>query len=239
MDSSKSDVQLDWRRTAQTGLPEVVLGQSKSIDQLLSIVDSCIAEKRMIFMTRIDSDKADVLIERFADKLHYHAESRTLYVAPSTQIDTKSQLDANSESDDVAQVAIVSAGTSDTPVVAEIEQTLLYLGVSSDRYIDVGVAGLWRLTDIAEQLNRYPVIVAVAGMEGALFSVLAGLVKAPVVAVPSSVGYGVSAGGHIALHSALSSCAPGLAVVNIDNGFGAAALAVKILNASGACDVSL
>ncbi|MFK7856690.1 MAG: nickel pincer cofactor biosynthesis protein LarB [Granulosicoccus sp.] len=233
MDSSKSDVKLDWRRTAQTGLPEVVLGQSKSIDQLLSIVDSCIAEKRMIFMTRIASDKADALIERFADKIYYHVESRTLSVGITTQTD------ANSESDDVAQVAIVSAGTSDTPVVAEIEQTLRYLGVSSDRYIDVGVAGLWRLTDIAEQLNQYPVIVAVAGMEGALFSVLAGLVKAPVVAVPSSVGYGVSAGGHIALHSALSSCSPGLAVVNIDNGFGAAALAVKILNASGACDVSL
>ena len=95
------------------------------------------------------------------------------------------------------------------------------------------------MTDIAEELNTYPVLIAVAGMEGALFSVLAGLTHAPVIAVPSSVGYGVAAGGHVALQSALSSCAPGLAVVNIDNGFGAAALARKILNASSVCDVSL
>lgn len=127
------------------------------------------------------------------------------------------------------RVAIVAAGTSDHALVAEIEQCLLFLNVASQSYIDVGVAGLWRLTQIADELDRYPLLIAVAGMEGALFSVLAGLVSSPVIAVPSSVGYGVSADGHAALNCALASCAPGIAVVNIDNGFGAAALALKML----------
>ena len=128
-------------------------------------------------------------------------------------------------------MGIVAAGTSDHALVAEIEQCLNFLGVRASCYVDVGVAGLWRLTSLADELRTYPVLIAVAGMEGALFSVLAGLVQAPVVAVPSSVGYGVSAGGHAAVNCALSSCSPGIAVVNIDNGFGAAALAVKILRA--------
>jgi len=130
---------------------------------------------------------------------------------------------------DESRVAIVAAGTSDRALVAEIEQCLLFLDVASQSYIDVGVAGLWRLTQIADELDRFPLLIAVAGMEGALFSVLAGLVASPVIAVPSSVGYGVSADGYAALNCALASCAPGIAVVNIDNGFGAAALAVKML----------
>lgn len=228
-------MRFDWQRQKRTGVPEVVLGESKSVDQLVSIVEQCIADERVSFMTRVEAQKADAVTSKFAGGIHYHAESRTLYVGPSVlgRPAVKNATGVN------GPVAIVAAGTSDTPVVAEIEQTLLYLGIESTRYVDVGVAGLWRLTDIAEELNTYPLLIAVAGMEGALFSVLAGLVHAPVIAVPSSVGYGVAVGGHVALQSALSSCAPGLAVVNIDNGFGAAALAKKILNASSACDVPL
>jgi len=233
--SENPDVRFDWQRQSRTGIPEVVLADSKSVDQLSRIAQQCIADERVTFMTRVDAHKADELTRKYTGSIHYHAEARTLYVSP-VALGTPT---LNSASARVAQVAIVAAGTSDTPVVAEIEQTLLYLNTESTRFVDVGVAGLWRLTDIAEQLNNYRVIIAVAGMEGALFSVLAGLVQAPVIAVPSSVGYGVSAGGHVALHSALSSCAPGLAVVNIDNGFGAAALAIKILTASSACDESL
>lgn len=239
MNASNPDVRLDWQRHERTGVPEVVLAESKSIDQLANIVGLCIADKRVAFMTRIDHKKAVALAAEYAGNVHYHAESCTLFVGPSALTDTVSGAVNSTNTGIKSLVGIVSAGTSDTPVVAEIEQTLLYLGTASTRYIDVGVAGLWRLIDIAEELDTYPVLIAVAGMEGALFSVLAGLVKAPVIAVPSSVGYGVAMGGQVALHSALSSCAPGLAVVNIDNGFGAAALAVKMLNVSGACDVSL
>jgi len=127
-------------------------------------------------------------------------------------------------------VAIVAAGTSDHALVAEVDRCLHFLGIPSKQYIDVGVAGLWRLTSLVDELDRHAVFIAVAGMEGALFSVLSGLVKGPVIAVPSSIGYGVSEGGHAALNCALASCAPGLAVVNIDNGFGAAALASRMLS---------
>lgn len=235
MKSNNSNVRFDWQRQLRTGVPEVVLGESKTVDQFISIAKECIDNEHVVFMTRVDAQKADVLTAEFTDHIHYHAESRTLYISPSALGQPASDGGAVAS----GQVAIVAAGTSDVPVVSEIEQTLLYLGVESTRFVDVGVAGLWRLTDIAEELNNYPLLIAVAGMEGALFSVLAGLVQAPVIAVPSSVGYGVAAGGHVALQSALSSCAPGLAVVNIDNGFGAAALARKILNASSTCDVSL
>jgi NCAIR mutase (PurE)-related protein len=113
---------------------------------------------------------------------------------------------------------------------AALEQTLLYFGQASERFVDVGVASFWRLTDRADELNDYTILIAIAGMEGVLFSVLSGLVKAPVITVPTSVGYGVGVGGHAALNSALRGCSPGLAVVDIDNGFGASARAIKILN---------
>ena len=245
MTDDASDVRLDWQRVQRTGVPEVVLGESKTVDQLASITRLCITEERVIFMTRIDVQKAEHLVKLFGEYIHYHSESRTLFVGPVSLSDARDQcytsnsqaLDSSIQSKPApgkpaARVAVVSAGTSDSSLVAEIEQTLRYLGVDASCYCDVGVAGLWRLTAIADELNSFPVIIAVAGMEGALFSVLAGLVQAPVVAVPSSVGYGVATGGQVALHSALSSCAPGLAVVNIDNGFGAAALAAKMLKVS-------
>lgn len=236
------DVRFDWEREARAGVPEVVLAQSKSVDQLMSIALQCIERKRRLFMTRVSPDKAAALTVQLSQQIAFHEESGTLYIGdmplgsdavggelagPGGQPDA---LDAGSPSIiQEPRVAIVAAGTSDVPVVAEIEQTLLYLGERSTRYVDVGVAGLWRLTELAEELSSYRLLIAVAGMEGALFSVLAGLVAAPVIAVPVSVGYGVGAGGHVALNSALSSCVPGIAVVNIDNGFGAAALAVKML----------
>ena len=128
-------------------------------------------------------------------------------------------------------IGIVAAGTSDLPVAREAARTLEFSGHRAEIVADVGVAGLWRLTDRLDQLRRCRVLIAVAGMEGALFSVLAGLVPAPVIAVPTSVGYGVATGGKAALFAALASCAPGLVVVNIDNGFGAAVAALKILRA--------
>ena len=125
-------------------------------------------------------------------------------------------------------IGIVAAGTSDLPVAREAARTLTFHGYAAPLTADVGVAGLWRLTGQLEALRRHRLIIAVAGMEGALFPVLAGLVEAPIIAVASAVGYGVAAGGRVALDAALASCAPGVLAVNINNGFGAAAAAVKI-----------
>ena len=215
-------MRFDWQRVTRTGVPEVVFAQGKTISQLKLIVESAIERNERVLMTRIDSDKAAALIGIFDQDIRWHEPSSTLTIRPDN---------APAVFGTENPVGIVAAGTSDHALVAEIEQCLNFLGVHASCYVDVGVAGLWRLTSLADELRTYPVLIAVAGLEGALFSVLAGLVQAPVVAVPSSVGYGVSAGGHAALNCALSSCSPGIAVVNIDNGFGAAALAVKILRA--------
>ncbi len=129
---------------------------------------------------------------------------------------------------DSPPIGIVCAGTSDLTVAGEACRTLEFLGRRSVLYADVGVAGLWRLLDIVEPLRSHSILIAVAGMEGALFSVLAGLVPGLIIAVPTSVGYGVASGGQAALHSALASCSPGIVCVNIDNGFGAAAAAHKM-----------
>ncbi len=239
------DFKFDWQRAHRTGVPEVVLAEHKSTEQLLAIASQSIEQQFPLFMTRVNAEKAHALQSTLAGYINYHSESCTVFVGQhplGTMVGDQTGWDENIRayrqpdnaplrSNREVPVAVVAGGTSDVPVVAEIEQSLLYLGKRSDRYVDVGVAGLWRLTDIAEKLTQYRLIIAVAGMEGALFSVLAGLVQAPVIAVPVSVGYGVAQGGHAALHSALSSCAPGIAVVNVDNGFGAAALAVKILDA--------
>ena len=215
------DVRFDWERSARTRVPEVVLAESKSSDQLLDIARQVLARQQRVLMTRVQAEKAAMLAEQLPGQIHYHAQARTVVITETSVEDVLR--------DRPVRVAIVAAGTSDVPVVAEIEQSLHYLGEPTARYVDVGVAGLWRLTELAEELSEYSLLIAVAGMEGALFSVLAGLVPIPVIAVPVSVGYGVGAGGHVALNSALSSCVPGIAVVNIDNGFGAAALAVKLL----------
>jgi len=213
-------VRFDWQRSERTGIPEVVFALGKTTAQLVSIAGKAIEKEERILMTRIDADKAAELLGQFESAVSWHEASSTLVVGASK---------AQTEIPVVSQVAVVAAGTSDHALVAEVEQCLGFFGVRPSSYVDVGVAGLWRLTSIANELNEFPLFIAIAGMEGALFSVLAGLVTGPVIALPSSVGYGVSAGGHVALNCALSSCSPGIAVVNIDNGFGAAALAVKML----------
>ena len=219
----ENSIQLDWQRRSRTGLPEVVFAESKSSSQLLEIARQVIAKEEQMFFTRVNEKQAATLFEAFESHVRFHAESRTLCVSSQYAEDTEEARSFD------ADVAIVAAGTSDAPVVAEIEQTLLYMGRGSTRYMDVGVAGLWRLTNLLPTLEQYRVVIAVAGMEGALFSVLGGLIDAPIIAVPTSVGYGVGSGGHVALNAALCGCSPGLAVVNIDNGFGAATLAVKML----------
>ena len=211
-------VRFDWERKNRTGVPEAVFSERKSIEQLQLIAEAGREKNRPLLFTRLDADKASVLA---AGDFDYDPVSRTgilgTLAAP--------RFAGNA-------LAIVGAGSSDLPVILEAQRAATFLGINAEAFADVGVAGLWRIEEILPQLREYAVIIAVAGMEGALFSVLAGLVEAPVIAVPSSVGYGVGAGGTVALHAALSGCAPGILTVNIDNGFGAAAAAYKMLAAA-------
>lgn len=226
---TESSVNFDWQRQQRNGIPEVVLAQSKDFSQLKDILTQALSAQLPLFMTRVSPDMAQLLTEKFGHQIIYHALSKTLKIS---DVYVKNTL-VKAQIERASIIGIVAAGTSDLPLVAEVEESLGFLGITSRCHVDIGVAGLWRLTELSDQLNEYPVIVAVAGMEGALFSVVAGLVKAPVIALPSSVGYGVTANGHTALNCALGSCAPGIAVVNIDNGFGAAALAAKMLRVPG------
>ncbi|MBS1303376.1 nickel pincer cofactor biosynthesis protein LarB [Loktanella sp. SALINAS62] len=209
-------VRFDWDRQARTGMAEAVLCQGKTCANLSEILTEAKARQANLLLTRLSSE---MHTEISADHhLNYCALSRTaIFGAMPTLRETG------------LGVALVCAGTSDLDVLTEAQRTLDFNGIPNKVFADVGVAGLWRIMSVAEELSQYRVLIAVAGMEGALFSVLAGLVSGLVIAVPSSVGYGVSADGKAALSSALSSCSPGLVTVNIDNGFGAAAAAIKLL----------
>ncbi|WP_226781922.1 nickel pincer cofactor biosynthesis protein LarB [Oceaniglobus trochenteri] len=208
----------DWARQARTGLPEVVLAESKTILQLRDIIEANIARKAALLLTRLTDEQAGALSDL---PLQFNAMARTAALNPP----------ASAESG--RRIGIVTAGTSDLPVAEEAGEVARFLGMEAEIFADLGVAGLWRLLERAEELNGFDLLIAVAGMEGALFSVLSGLVRPPVIAVPTSVGYGVAQGGQAALSSALASCAPGLVTVNIDNGFGAAMAAARLLRVNG------
>jgi NCAIR mutase (PurE)-related protein len=209
----KTHTMFDWERGARTGVPEVVLAEHKTISQLSDIASDAIGRKHPLLMTRLTPAQIEGLghLPLAFDPL---ARTATLNAAPLAA--------------GACEVGIITAGTSDLPVAMEAANSAAFLGLKPRLFADVGVAGLWRLQGVIDEIRELPILIAVAGMEGALFSVLAGLVRAPVIAVPTSVGYGVAVGGQAALHSALASCSPGLLVVNIDNGFGAAAAARKI-----------
>ena len=214
--ATNSDVTLDVTREMRLGFPEIVYGQHKSPAQLRHILAVQLEGQKNVLITRLQPEKAPPLLEA-APNAHYHDDARTLSVvfSPPTALPGK--------------VGVVCAGTSDVPVVREIEETLAFLGVATESYKDVGVAGIQRLFGVLPQLNGCDVIVCAAGFEGALASVLGGLLPHPLIAVPTSVGYGVAEGGHVALNAMLASCANGITVVNIDNGYGAALAAFRIL----------
>ena len=218
MKSDQPDFQIDWDRERRTGFAEAILCAAKSPAQIEAILAA--AEGRRLLLTRLSPEALAALSPGMQGRLDYDPLSATAVLGGPVPL-------ADSG------IGIVAAGTSDLPVAREAARTLAFSGHRAEIIADVGVAGLWRLMARIEELRRCKVLIAVAGMEGALFSVLAGLVEAPVVAVPTSVGYGVAEGGKAALHAALASCAPGLVVVNIDNGFGAAAAALKILRVAG------
>ncbi len=208
---------IDHHRTLRTGIPEVVYGASKTPEQIIDIVRAMLKKDPPVLVTRVDKQKADIIKARLP-QLTYNSDARLLYHEGRKPLTAQKS----------GTVLIVCAGTSDIPVAEEAFLTCQSFGNPVERLYDVGVAGLHRLLSRQEQLYKASVIIVVAGMEGALPSVVAGLIEAPVIAVPTSVGYGASFNGIAALLGMLNSCAPGLAVVNIDNGFGAACMANAI-----------
>ena len=212
-----TEFRVDWQRAGRTGTSEAVLCDPKSAAQIDAILAHAAELGQRLLLTRLGARKFSRLSAPMRSALDYDAGTRTAILGG---------LPAARGS---GRVAIVCGGTSDLPVAREAERTLAFEGEIATLLADVGVAGLWRLMERLDDIRRHRVVIAVAGMEGALFSVLAGLVPCAVIAVPTSVGYGVAEGGRTALHAALASCASGLAVVNIDNGFGAAHAALRIL----------
>jgi hypothetical protein len=215
------DVQFDFDRLSRIGLGEAVLCAGKSARQIDRILAVAVERVPALLLTRLAPESYEALAPAHAAAIDYDAVSLT-------GIFGRRPRPAGP-----ARVAVVSAGTSDAPVAREAVRTLAFHGEAATEAHDVGVAGLWRVLAQQEALRRHRVVIVVAGMDGALFSVVAGLVPGAVIAVPTSTGYGVARAGETALHAALTSCAPGVVAVNIDNGYGAAAAALRILRAGG------
>jgi NCAIR mutase (PurE)-related protein len=205
------DVTLDLDRQRRCGYPEVVYGEGKSVDALERIVRRLLAEKAPVLATRVSAEKAVSLVREFPEG-SYNETARTFRIAPRAET-------AAAGARKAGLVAVVTAGTSDLPVAEEAKETLEWMGVDVTMIHDVGVAGPHRLLEHLEKLRAADAVVVVAGLEGALPSVVGGHVDCPVIAVPSSIGYGASFGGVAALLGMLNSCASSVAVVNIDAGF--------------------
>lgn len=211
------DVLFDHGRAARIGLPEAVLCEGKSREAVVGLLTTFAAEgEAPVLFTRLAPDVAEALPDAVRARLDYHALSRTGWFGTLPRRDE-------------GRVAVVSAGTADGAVTWEAARTLSYLGIAHTVHEDCGVAGLWRLVDRLPEINAHQAVIAVAGLDAALASVLGALTPRPVLAVPTSVGYGAAAGGASALNSMLASCAPGVSVFNIDNGYGAACAASRIL----------
>lgn len=213
------DAVLDTHRAVRKGLPEVVFCQDKTPEQAASILERLWQHHDRVMGTRATDAMAQVIKDRIP-AANYNATSRLV---------TLSRKDLPAPSPDEPYAMVVSGGTADLPVTEEALQTLAFFGSRVERAYDVGVSGLHRLLDKLDLLFGADVVISVAGMEGALTSVVGGLVACPVIGVPTSVGYGASFGGLAALLAMLNSCASGVTVVNIDNGFGAAQFAHLIL----------
>jgi NCAIR mutase (PurE)-related protein len=210
---------LDVHRPLRQGLPEVVFCQNKTAEQVIAILEHLWQHHDRVLATRVSPDMAAAIGSQLPDA-NYDSTSRLLTL-------TREPLPP--PAGEVPYVMIVSGGTSDLPVAEEAAQTVEFLGSRAERAYDVGVAGMHRLLDERERLFKADAVISIAGMEGALTSVVGGLVACPVIGVPTSVGYGASFGGLAPLLAMLNSCAPGVAVVNIDNGFGAGLYAHLIL----------
>jgi len=200
---------IDHHRGLRRGVSEVIFALGKEVGDILAIMESMAARDEDILVTRLSEDKARRIQERFGDSV-YHKRARALTLQKETR-----------ENREIGSILVISAGTSDIPVAEEAAVTARFMGNRVEVLHDLGVSGLHRILAHRDKIAQARVIVVVAGMEGALPSVVAGLARKPVIAVPTSVGYGASFGGVAALLGMLNSCASGVTVVNIDNGFGA------------------
>lgn len=216
---SHPDVTFDRGRQARIGLEEAVLAEPKTPEQIAAIIGDAMREERRLLLTRLTPAQYEALPPQQCSALDYCALSRSAILGALPPQKT------------TPRVALVSAGTSDAAAAAETRRVLAYSGLAATEMPDVGVAGLWRLLDREPLLREMQVVIVFAGMDAALPSVVAGLVPGLVIAVPTSVGYGVATGGRVALDAALASCAPGVLVTNIDNGYGAACAALRFAHA--------
>ena len=207
---------IDHHRSLRKGFPEVIFGEGKTVAQIAGIMERMGEQERIILVTRVSADNADAVCSQFQEAV-YHADARMIVWEREAPVQTGR-----------GTIMVISAGTSDIPVAREAVLTARAMGHRVDEVFDIGVAGIHRMFAHIERIQEATVLIVVAGMEGALPSVVAGLVDKPVIAVPTSVGYGVSLGGLTALFGMLNSCSSNVAVVNIDNGFGAGYMAAAI-----------
>jgi len=214
MNDIASEFVLDEARAGRIGFGEAVFCAGKSPAQIGAILDSAGAP---MLLTRLDPERHGALTREQQAQLDYDPVSRTAFSGAPAALRG------------AARTAVVTAGTSDVPVAREAVRTLRFNGHDAALVADVGVAGLWRLLRRLEELRAMQVVIVAAGMDAALPSVLGGLLPGVIIAVPTSVGYGVAAGGQAALNAILASCAPGIVTVNIDNGYGAACAALRVL----------
>jgi len=206
---------VDHHRTLRRGFPEVIYGAGKTVEQVLAISESIVGKGTNLLVTRCADEAGAALARRFPDG-EWHQAARVFFVEKSPRAKT-------------GYVLVVTAGTTDIPAAEEAAVTAALLGCNVDRVYDVGVAGVHRLLAYQSMIEAADVVIVAAGMEGALASVVASISRAPVIALPTSVGYGASFGGLAALLSMMTSCAAGVTVVNIDNGFGAGCAAAMIV----------
>jgi len=215
------ELKLDFARKQRIGFEEAILCPGKTTEHLEAILEQTAARNATLLLTRMSADQVAALRPEHREALDYEPLSRTAYFGfRDLPVPTRP-----------ARVAVVAAGTSDAFVTREISRTLRYAGEDASTFVDVGLAGIWRIMERIESIGRHPVVIVVAGMDAALPTVVGGLVGSVVFAVPTSNGYGVAAGGEAALRAVLASCSPGLAVLNIDNGYGAACAALRVLHA--------
>ena len=211
------DVIFDYARQARIGLPEAVYCEGKPRGTILGLLKQFRAgSQHPVLFTRLAADVVGELRPEIRDSIDYHALSRTAWGEKMPSLHH-------------GKVVVVTAGTSDSAVAWEAARTLDYLGIACTVLEDCGGAGLWRLIDRLPEIEEHDVVIVVAGLDAALASIMGGLTARPVIAVPTSVGYGVAGNGGAALNSMLASCAPGVPVMNIDNGYGAACAAARML----------
>ncbi len=213
-----SEVMLDFQRGERIGFDEAILCQGKTTEHLTEILAAAREKSARFLLTRLSKDAFEALSKSDRDELDYESFSRTAYFGkPKAETGP-------------TRIAVLAAGTSDAHVTREIQRTLGWSGVPSTLFADVGVAGLWRLINRLEAIREHSIAIVVAGMDAALPTVVGGLFGGVIIGVPTSTGYGVAEGGHTALHSMLASCSPGVVTLNIDNGYGAACGAMRVLH---------